>query len=572
MNILNYIKTAKATKQWRTAQDLGLKTTAEITAINAASPATAYPAGSTLNLNNPGQPNHGTCYTLVGTAFTAVDGDGNSLRLTANSRRAVGQSICWQQVQLSNGASLSTTYRLGFVAPRRMADIVLMFTNGSTGAVTQVGPGNPVTVTAGFEYKGVTYQVTWGGQTSVSIPDNKFVFCDPIPVDVQEGATYFVRSCPTVTAGQKWNNGVLGWSTGSVSAINTDLTAGTGALATALSGQSFENRGFGPSAILAITPPNKKADAVCIVADSIGAGTGDGTPTRTVAGRGFVVRGLGFTSNWMQQGIPSSRVIDRAVMTNIPSFSALYTYADYAVCNMSTNDLSIGSTVAQVQAGLISLWGNFWNRGVPVYQCTILPKTTSTNRWATAVNQTITSLGENNNRINLNTWLRDGAPVDSSWSPLAAGTTAGAIRAGNVAHPLAGHIETANVVEVNSSGVLTQNGGFWLTGGVSDSGTFTSWANSPYTATDTTKTWSVNQHAGKVCHITSGTGAGAYTGIVSNTVDGLVFNSISTVLDATSTYQIIDAMTQEGIHPSIKGHIALAAPIAAWKAANSIGN
>jgi hypothetical protein len=75
-------------------------------------------------------------------------------------------------------------------------------------------------------------------------------------------------------------------------------------------------------------------------------------------------------------------------------------------------------------------------------------------------------------REGYNTWVRAGCPVTvsgtaaqiASWAgvytPVTAGT-AGAIVAGQAGHPLAGVFDPAGAIEVNASGVLTLNGGYW---------------------------------------------------------------------------------------------------------------
>jgi hypothetical protein len=62
---------------------------------------------------------------------------------------------------------------------------------------------------------------------------------------------------------------------------------------------------------------------------------------------------------------------------------------------------------------------------MPVYQTTITPRTTSTDGWATVANQTVVA-GCGQPRTDLNAWLRAGAPVNGSGTPVAIGT-AGAV-------------------------------------------------------------------------------------------------------------------------------------------------
>lgn len=73
-------------------------------------------------------------------------------------------------------------------------------------------------------------------------------------------------------------------------------------------------------------------------------------------------------------------------------------------------------------------------------------------------------------RININDWLRAGAPITisgASMTPAAIGT-AGAVTIGQSGHPLTGIFDAASKVEVNSSNVLTPDGGYWISNGTAD--------------------------------------------------------------------------------------------------------
>jgi hypothetical protein len=132
------------------------------------------------------------------------------------------------------------------------------------------------------------------------------------------------------------------------------------------------------------------------------------------------------------------------------------------VCNYGTNDLGNGDSLSTIQANLIAFW-SLWP-GKFVFQQTIDPRTTSTDTWMTTANQTQQSF--ESVRQALNTWLRAGAPMVSG-AAVAVGT-AGAITAGNPAHPLVGIQDTAAAIEVNASNVLTLNGGYWMVNGTAN--------------------------------------------------------------------------------------------------------
>lgn len=70
------------------------------------------------------------------------------------------------------------------------------------------------------------------------------------------------------------------------------------------------------------------------------------------------------------------------------------------------------------------------------------------------------------NRITLNAWLRDGAPMTNGVA-VATGTV-GATRVGDATHPLYKIYDWASNVEVNSSNVLTTDGGYWIVTGAAN--------------------------------------------------------------------------------------------------------
>ena len=79
----------------------------------------------------------------------------------------------------------------------------------------------------------------------------------------------------------------------------------------------------------------------------------------------------------------------------------------------------------------------------------------------------VSRLTAENNRIAVNYWLRNGAPITISgttYTPVAVGTS-GAIIAGTATHPLSGVFDIDANIEVNSANTLTIGGGLWFVNG-----------------------------------------------------------------------------------------------------------
>ena len=213
---------------------------------------------------------------------------------------------------------------------------------------------------------------------------------------------------------------------------------------------------------------------VAICSDSIGAGSGD---TGNGSG-GWIVRGLGSAGQFNYTTVP---VIHIGVKGTTGTYFAnstgnLYTNslrrrrqafgAPYFFLSYGTNDL-FGSlrTVAQLQSDNLSIASGAARKGSKVIVSTLVPRTTSTDAWATAGNQAV--LAQESSRLAYNAWLRAGAPIDGSGNAVAVGT-AGAILAGQSGHPFWKTIDPCQYVEVNASNVLTQDGGRWLCNGTAN--------------------------------------------------------------------------------------------------------
>ena len=95
-----------------------------------------------------------------------------------------------------------------------------------------------------------------------------------------------------------------------------------------------------------------------------------------------------------------------------------------------------GSTGAQIKSALLNIWFDLALRGIKVYQTTITPHTSSTDGWTTLANQT--PVASESIRVDLNDWIRAGAPIDGTTFAAVAVGTSNALLAGTAGHPLAG--------------------------------------------------------------------------------------------------------------------------------------
>ncbi len=465
--------------------------------------------------------------------------------------QAATRCYAYEPVSYSNGTDLSRSYRIQQIVPSAISGVELEYGNFNiTAAGTESNPGNPITITAGFEYNGKTTQVTFGGASSVTIPPGALVMSDILPVSVPAGATVYSRSCAAVaSSGQKWPYSTVGQSTDSYSNAGSDLTTATGAMPLYAGNQYI----YGPCSVQGGSYP--PAGSVTLVGDSIMQGVGDASYES-----GFAVRALGNIVPWQRMAEPGTWAEQWAAPGSMVDRLSLIPNTNNVICELGTNDLT-GCNVAQIEANLTTLWDDFVNQGAKVYQTTLTPKTKSMDNWQTVGNQTPLGINivsaTNASPIVITTsaahYLTTGESVtiigcqgntaaNGTFTITVLSSTAFSLNgsAGNgtystggealnleanrvavndwirtVPVPLAGIFDTDAEVEVNSSNVPTIDGGYWISFPSLDSGSVGS--ATTMSLTDPTKSWKTNAFTNVHVVIVSGTGAGETSYINSNT-------------------------------------------------------
>ena len=228
---------------------------------------------------------------------------------------------------------------------------------------------------------------------------------------------------------------------------------------------------FMPVALLGRPLAGPSAPWVAILLDSIARGSGDSVGLN----EGWIARGLGGgltpTIPFVNVSIPGLTSAQFADAQNLSTQSEkrrrLMLAAPYIINNGGTNDLAAGATWQQVAGYNLSIASDAASRGSRVVQATIIPKTTSTDLWATAGNQTPSA--QESVRVAYNQWLRAGAPIVAG-AAVTAGTS-GALLAGAPGHPFWKVIDPASLVEVDATNALTVDGGRWLTTGAANAPT-----------------------------------------------------------------------------------------------------
>lgn len=280
------------------------------------------------------------------------------------------------------------------------SEVYAVFYNGYIAAnLGDAGSGNSATFAAALEINGVTKRFGGTGYEVAAASGDVVILgpLTPADFDLDEfpaSTTAWIRSSVVVASvSQFWP----GWvqhaaSTGVWSITNSTTTTqidGTGVFVN--TGGTTVIAGSGPVALIG-TWAGRALPSLLILGDSLPAGQGDTADNLVDTGGGFVVRAARACRSGV--GIPyvvATKTGDRAYKS-YPSATVrqlLGKWATDVFDNMATNDFAAGQTAASTITKKMDMANLLYARGVKRVAWTdIIPRTTSTDSWATAGNQT----------------------------------------------------------------------------------------------------------------------------------------------------------------------------------------
>lgn len=258
--------------------------------------------------------------------------------------------------------------------------------------------GANATITAAVEYPVSTFtQVKFSGATQGTIIDGSYIVSDPVSVTIPKGATFYSRAYFTNTAGIVFTAYGSNTSSGEAAtfAASGVVDQTMGGTVTASSGAV----GYGPIAIIGQT----SVPSIAVLGDSRAAGLND-TMSGTATGVGEITRSINDTAPYTNLSIPS--VTAAGIVTNGQNSVRLQMarYCSHVIFQLGTNDMSGGDDSSVLLAHAQQI--RSWLPGRPFYPCTVAPRTTSTDSWATTVNQT--PISAESRRVAYNAILRNG--------------------------------------------------------------------------------------------------------------------------------------------------------------------
>lgn len=343
-----------------------------------------------------------------------------------------------------NQPSVDTTFQAEYTMEATATDLQLVYSfPDSTGTGT-------LTLAAAVEVGGTLYPLTFSGAARVALTygGTRWATSDVLGVTITKGTKFRVRSF--ATAGSSIMQGAY--------AQMAPTTETPGDLTVAGSGPLTINPGVARYIVGPVAVRGKTAAATVAVGgfgDSILEGGNDLTVAE--GGGGFFYRattGAGVPAiNWGKWADNFPAISDQRFGGNNLD------YITHGVCEYGTNQMAAsGGNWTVIASSAITFWTAVAAKGIKLWQTTLIPKTSSTDLWATLGNQTLDP--NEAARTGFNDWLRDGAPTVAG-AAVAVGTS-GALRAGDTGHPLKGYLEIADTVE------STRNSGKWKVTGANN--------------------------------------------------------------------------------------------------------
>lgn len=462
------------------------------------------------------------------------------------------------------GATVKT-FRRSMRVVTSGSDLVLTFGNWANVNGTRTDGPNAITVTASLQLPDGTPLVPlyFRGARAVAIDPGGVATADSLPVEIIAGTVVQVLTSVSVPDGGKWPLGLA--ATGTIGDSLLTITGtpdgihppnnegeGTGDVTVTPGNTTGTTGGFGygPQSLVGYPKPGVAVPRTWIIAgDSYTVGGGDNA------------QDIGYVYRWLLTNGPYGYFIvgagnsnatyllgnsGRAPMTPIVAGSVTDCWLAHG-----TND-RLGSTSDRTnyQQRLISEALRFSSRKIRVYVPTIAPRTSSTDNWVTAANQT--PLANESDRLTWNAWIRAGLPINATTlAPVTVGTS-GALLAGQAGHPVALWLELADLIESARDSGAWRGAGRTVTDAAMTSGstTLTS-ASAAFTAADVGKSVRI---------LGAGSAGGALaTNIasVTNATTAVLGGGAGTTASGATAY--IDVLTTDGVHPSQGGHLRIVA-------------
>lgn len=260
---------------------------------------------------------------------------------------------------------------------------------------TEKGSGATSIITAAIEYPiGATFtQIKFSGIAAGVIPNNGCLLSDSVSVTIPSGALFGVRVYVTNVAGIVFalgDNSLGGTNIPGNFALGDVLDAAvTGLLDNTLGGAYTNTSGTNSYSAMVIVGTTVNP-SILVAGDSISYGLHDmGDSSGDL---GSVTRSIGPNFAYSSFSNEGDSVLD--ALTNSANRLSFNQYFSHAILQMGVNDFIVNSETGAALIANTASYGALLS-GLKAYLCTILPAPTSTDNYATLLNQTVPSYEAN---------------------------------------------------------------------------------------------------------------------------------------------------------------------------------
>lgn len=281
------------------------------------------------------------------------------------------------QIMNIRAAANTTTYsRTPHTAKSDITNLAIVLPNWFVAGGTEQGAG-ATTWTAAVEYpQGTIKQILFSGIATGSVSSGANLVSDMVSVTIPKEAKFWIRLFQNAPSKAIYMNFYAGDGTAQFTSPSTDLTMG-GDVTVCPARQSAITT---PVAIIAMSSD----PAVGIYGDSISVGRGD-TATAGLPLQGHLGRAFGAVYACGHVGISGDTM--SAFLASNTQRKALLQYFTHVAVNVGINDVTSGASAVTVAANTDAFVAAL--SPLPVALCTMIPVTSSTDNWATTVNQTL---------------------------------------------------------------------------------------------------------------------------------------------------------------------------------------
>lgn len=313
---------------------------------------------------------------------------------------------CFMSNEKAGGGLTQSMNRTRHIARDAITSCQVVFANWYGSG--EVATGASATIKASVEYPAGTFtQVLFSGSASGTIPSGSQLVSDAVSVSIPDGATFYVRSHFTCASGFPYNGRTGDTANGDRIAFATSGLADK-TMSDPLAANAAANFFYSPVAIIAMTTK----PAIMCMGDSKCFGYSD-IATGTSGDAGELARSIGPLRAYINAGCSGETTT--AYLAQHTQRAKLYQYCSHFVSQYGVNDIFGGFAAATTYANLATIRALVSTK--PFYQGTISPQSTSTDAWATTVNQT--TKAQNPARVTLNGLIRANSNGFNGWFEIA---------------------------------------------------------------------------------------------------------------------------------------------------------